>query len=225
MTLQPHQPHVRYTADKYDEYTSTQIGMFDDMLAASVIEEMRGRPAGSVLLDVGTGTARLLVVLAARPELAHVRLVGSDVFDDMVERARVTVADAGLSDRIELRQDDVHAMRLPDDYADVILSRSTIHHWTDPVRAFREIYRVLTPGGVAKIQDVRRDPAPEAIAEFNRRRALAGIPPSFLDEKFTVAEVTAFVEQAGLQACAKVKASDSGIAALGYEVRIRKPAV
>ena len=81
------------------------------------------------------------------------------------------LADAGFEGRIELAVDDVHEMRWPDAFADIIISRSTIHHWHDPRKALRDIFRVLKPGGIAMIHDVRRDPAPEAIEEFNRLRA------------------------------------------------------
>jgi SAM-dependent methyltransferase len=153
-----------------------------------------------------------------------VRLVGTDLFADMLERGRETIREAGVEPRIELLQQDVHAMDIADAFADIVTSRSTIHHWANPPRAFTEIYRVLKPGGIALIIDVRRDPAPEAIDEFNRQRALAGIGPSNLDEKFTPVEVEAFVREAGLEAHAVVRTPRRGLAALAYVVEIRKPA-
>jgi ubiquinone/menaquinone biosynthesis C-methylase UbiE len=217
------QAHVRYSADQYDDYTARYVKTFDDLLASRVVEEMAGRAPGAVLLDIGTGTARLLLHLARLPELRDAAIVGTDVFDDMVEAATRTVADAGLSARIRVLREDVHEMQLPDEYADVIISRSTVHHWSNPPQAFREIHRLLKPGGVAVLHDVRRDPAPEAIEEFNRLRALAGIGPSHLDEKFTVDEVSGFLAEAGLAGRSRVHAADKGLRALGYEVVIRKP--
>lgn len=223
MPMEKNQAHVRYTADRYDEFTAGFVRPFDEMVTRRVVGEARDRPAGSVLLDVGTGTARLLIHLARVESLSGLRLIGTDLFADMIERARQSVAEAGLSDRIELTQQDVHAMDLPDESADIVLSRSTIHHWSDPSRALAEIDRVLRPGGVAFIHDVRRDPAPEALEEFNRLRARAGLGPSFLDEKFTAAEVEAFLLAAGLADRGTVHAPSSGLGALGMEVEIRKP--
>jgi len=223
MDLKKNDPHVRYTADQYDQFTASFVKPFDEMVAWRVIKEARPRLPGALLLDVGTGTARLLVHLARIEELAGLHIVGTDFFADMVERAKRTVVEAGLTDRIELIQQDVHAMSLPDGYADIILSRSTLHHWADPPRALAEIYRVLRPGGIALIHDVRRDPEPEALAEFNRLREMAGVGPSYLDEKFTSQEAEAFVREAGLAAHATIRAPKNGLGALGMEVEIIKP--
>ena len=220
--MEKNQAHVRYTAEQYDAYTSNFVRRFDGLLADRIVEEAAGRP-GLRLLDIGTGTARLLVHLAGMPALDGMRMVGTDVFPDMVERARDTVRAGQLERRILLAVDDVHAMGIADASIDVVISRSTIHHWSEPVRALAEIFRVLTPGGIAIIHDVRRDPAPEAIAEFNRLRAEAGIPPSFLEEKFTVAEVEAFVRDAGIAPYSRVLAASKGLKALGYALEIRKP--
>jgi len=220
--MEKHEAHVRYSAKDYDDYTAKSVGKFDALLADRIVEEAAGR-AGLTLLDIGTGTARLLVYLARIAALDNMRLIGTDVFEDMVESARDTVRAEGLADRIRLAVDDVHAMAVADGSVDVIISRSTIHHWSNPVLAFQEIFRVLRAGGIAIIHDVRRDPAPEAIAEFNRLRAEAGIGPSFLDEKFTVAEVEQFVRDAGLSEHARVLAATKGFAALGYALEIRKP--
>lgn len=221
--MEKHQAHVRYSAEQYDEYTANCVGQFDDVLAKQVAEEAAARAPGATLLDLGTGTARFLVRLAGIPSLAALRLVGTDLFDDMIERAVLTVSAAGLRDRIELLRDDVHESRLPDAFADIIISRSTIHHWREPVRAMREIGRLLRPGGIAIIHDVRRDALPEAVAEFNRLRALAGIGPSFLDEKFTTTEVKDFLEQAGLGELSRIYAPKKGLMGLGMAIHIQKP--
>lgn len=221
--MKMHQPHVRYTAESYDQYTARFVKPFDDMLAKQVLDEVLPGPDGRVVLDIGTGTARFLVRLAGLDELKGWRLIGTDVFADMIERANQTIADEGFEGRIELLEQDVHAMDLPDGFADIVISRSTLHHWERPVQALAEIDRVLKPGGVAIIHDVRRDPAPEAIAEFNRMRTEAGLPPSFLDEKFTAAEVEGFLAEAGLAEHSRVLAPKSGLGALGMAVEIAKP--
>src|SRR5262249_8509583 len=89
--MEKHQAHVRYTAEEYDRYNAAFVTPFDEILEACVLEEAAGRPSGSVLLDVGAGTARFLVRLAALPQLGSWRLVGTDVFRDMVEQARATI--------------------------------------------------------------------------------------------------------------------------------------
>lgn len=225
----PNQAHVRYTAAQYDQYTSTFVKPYDDMLAGWVLKRAQKLPPDFTLLDVGTGTARFLIHLAGMPELAAAKLVGTDVFDDMITAAAAAVSDTGFSNRIELLLDDVHDMKLPDEYADVIVSRSTLHHWkeseyADPLpRALSEIYRVLKKGGSALIVDVRRDAPQAAIDEFNRLRQHAGMPPSFMGEKFTADEILSFARAAGIGDYSTLDVGTDGLSALGLSLHIRKP--
>tara|TARA_B100000029_G_scaffold335510_1_gene327626 strand:+ start:23 stop:865 length:843 start_codon:yes stop_codon:yes gene_type:complete len=214
---------VHYSASDYDRYTTDAVATYDDGLMKRLLQEYRMMGRGQrVLLDVGTGTARLLLKIAARSEFEDIQLIGTDFFEDMVKQARETVTKAGLTERIAVEQSDVHAMPQSDEFADLIVSRSTIHHWADPPQAFREIFRLLKPGGVAIIHEPRRDPAPEAIAEFNRRRSELGIEDARMDEKYTTDEVREFVRQSGLNSNAMVLAPERGPGALGMEVRISK---
>jgi len=215
--------HVHYSSELYDRYSASSLEAYDDLMLRRLVSECRLRPSARTLLDVGTGTARFLLRVADDPALQALHLTGTDFFDDMLVIARRNVERANRGDRIELVHDDVHAMQFADARFDIAVSRSTIHHWADPVRALREIDRVLAPGGVALIHDVRRDPPADVLAAFNRRRADAGVEPSRLAEKYTVQEVRDFAERAGLGARALVTTAERGFAALGMELRIRKP--
>jgi len=221
--IQKHQEHVRYSADQYDAYTANCVGQFDEELANQVIQEASSRLSGATLLDIGTGTARFLVYLAAMKPLAGLRLVGTDLFPDMIERAVRTLEETGLGGAIELFQDDIHESRLAEGFADIIISRSTIHHWRNPARALSEIFRLLKPRGIALIHDVRRDATPEAVTEFNKLRATAGIGPSMLEEKFTVDEVKGFLAEAGLVEVTRIYAPKKGLMGLGMAIHIHKP--
>lgn len=212
--------HVHYSAESYDKYTEGFVQVYDDGMVKRLLQE--GGARGGVLLDVGTGTARLLIKMAAVPALEGLRLVGIDYYQDMVDEAVKAVAQAGLGGRVEVLQADAHQLPFPDAFADFVISRSTIHHWADPARALREIHRVLKPGGVALIHDVRRDPDPEVLAQFNEQRRLAGVEPCRLEEKYTAAEVEAFLAEAGIEGDSTVEAATRGPGALGFEVRIAK---
>jgi ubiquinone/menaquinone biosynthesis C-methylase UbiE len=220
--LTPNQAHVRYSAAEYDRYTREFVKPYDEMLAAWVLRQAAGLPPDFTLLDVGTGTAQFLIHIAAFPELRSAHLVGTDVFEDMIRTAESAIGQAGLSGRIKLLLEDVHAMRLPAGFADLIVSRSTLHHWSDPVGALREVYRVLKPGGTALIVDVRRDAPEGAVREFNQFREKAGLGASFLEEKYTAPEVMAFAEKAGLKTCSSVDVGTDGLSALGLSLRIRR---
>lgn len=213
---------VTYSPDLYDHYTSDFVARYDAALAGRVRAHYSKSGGGQqLLIDVGTGTARFLIRLAAIPELAQLRMVGTDHFLDMVNRAIKSVAQAGLTGRIRILKDDVHKLQFKDDSCDLLTSRSTIHHWKNPVRAFKEIYRVLKPGGVAIIQDIRRDASPEAQIEFQRTRKEAGVPPAKFAEKYSPSEVEAFIAKAGLSAASKINTHPAW--PIGFEVVITKP--
>jgi len=216
--------HVHYSAEDYDWYTRQALQEYDDgMMRRLRQEQWLMRCAEPRLLDIGTGTARLLIRMIQDPQFASYELIGTDFFEDMLDEAREAIAESGVdASRIQLDHNDVHNMPYDDDFAHLISSRSTIHHWEDPVKAFQEIYRVLHPNGVAIIHEPRRDPHPDALAEFNRRRAELGIEEARLDEKYTPEEVVDFLRQAGIGRYSVVNAPKHGPSSMGFEVRIAK---
>ncbi|MEJ2009615.1 MAG: class I SAM-dependent methyltransferase [Acidobacteriota bacterium] len=214
--------HVHYSADLYDRYSERFLNWYDDFMIRRILFECRKRPLDGVLMDVGTGTARLLLKLALRPELHTLRFIGTDYFPDMVRLAARNARDNGFAGRVDILHADVHALPFPDQCASVVISRSTIHHWAKPVTALGEIYRILRSGGLALIHDVRRDSTPPALIEFNRLRQVAGVEPSRLEEKYTTDEIRNFVAEAGLEERCMISAPRRGPASLGIELRIVK---
>lgn len=106
-------------------------------------------PRGTIL-DVGCGPGLLDVRLAqVAPESS---VTGVDVEPDMVERARANAA--GLSGRVHFQLGDVADLPFPDGQFDLVFSTFSLHHWADPARGLAEIYRVLKPGGGARIYDI-----------------------------------------------------------------------
>lgn len=101
-----------------------------------------------VCLDIGCGGGQMLIDMARITEL---ELVGLDIEPEIIEVAKENVSEAGFKERIRFVMGDVHNMPLPDNFADLIISRGSIPFWRDRVRAFKEIYRVLKPGGVTFI--------------------------------------------------------------------------
>lgn len=218
----PENTHVRMTAEQYDRYSLRDGNPWDQLLIDRLLEESEHLPREGRLLDIGAATAVLLVKLAAVERFANAELIGSDYFEDMVVEARLRVERAAVSHRIRIDREDVHALSYPDGYARWIISRSTIHHWSRPVTAFQEIHRVLAPGGIAIIHDIRRDAAPDAIARFNAWRAAAGVGRSVLEEKYTAGEVRSMCRDAGIEHSAVVVAPETGPGAMGFELRITK---
>ena len=95
-------------------------------------------------LDLGSGPGLLSVALAEKSDLTVIAL---DADPAMARIAKETAA--GRTDRVAPVIGDVHRMPVRDDTASLIVSRGSIFFWEDRVQAFREIERVLRPGGVA----------------------------------------------------------------------------
>ena len=102
--------------------------------------------AGDRVLDVGTGTGVVAAAAAARVG-AGGRVVGVDISGAMLSRARQLAAARGLADRVDYRLMDAEALQLEDQSFDAVVSLFALLHVPDPLRALREMRRVLRPGG------------------------------------------------------------------------------
>ncbi len=131
----------------------------EEAVEAAVLDAVGKKPIQS-LLDLGTGTGRMLQVLAP---LAS-RAVGLDASHAMLSVARSNVEKAGLN-RVELRQGDIYAPPFPRGSFDLVVIHQVLHYLDDPARALREAARLLAPGGRMVVVDF----APHGL-EFLRER-------------------------------------------------------
>ena len=216
--------HVHYSAELYDKLAVEQFADFDKLfierLSDVVAEHFGDRPVER-LLDVGTGTARLLLKVAVLEPFKKTKCVGTDYFQDMIDVGLRAVAESGVGN-VELFVDDAHRQKFPDDTFDVIISRSTIHHWSNPQMALSEVFRVLRPGGCAILHEPRRDPNPEALKVSNENRKKVGVENNRLDEKYTIAEVEEFLRSAGILGNCSIFAPETGPGSMGFELMMRK---
>lgn len=121
------------------------------------IRELLGDQPIRQLLDVGTGTGRMLELMADRAE----RLVGIDASAAMLGVARANLAKAGIRNA-RVAQDDVYALSLPRDSFDAVIIHQVLHYLDDPARAVVEAARTLRPGGRMLVVDF----APHALEQL-----------------------------------------------------------
>ena len=137
---------------------------------------------GARVLDLGTGSGRLLAGLASRAAT----VIGVDASPALLEEARRRTADLAADESIELRLGDMAHLPVQDGEVDTVVANMVLHHLPEPARVFPEIRRVLRPGGTLLIGEFLPH------SEEWMREALAdqwlGLPP---------AELTDWLDEAG----------------------------
>jgi ArsR family transcriptional regulator len=181
-----------------------------DALAEALLRAAIGVSAGrrapaSVgrLLDIGTGTGRVLELLGPHARAA----VGVDRSPEMLRLARSKLSTAGL-EGVEVRQSDLRALPFADGMFDTVVIQHVLHFTDDPAAAVAEAARVTASGGALFIVDY----APHGREELRQRlrHVRLGFEPS---------AVLGWMEMAGLRAVVSAEAAGPGLTSLLWEGR------
>jgi SAM-dependent methyltransferase len=126
---------------------------------------------GETVLDLGSG-AGFDAFLAAREVGQAGRVIGVDMTDEMLDKARANAQRGGITN-VEFRKGFIEDLPLADSSVDVVISNCVINLVPNKAAVYREVARVLRPGGRMVISDVVLDaPLPALIA--NDVAALTG---------------------------------------------------
>ncbi|MEO6652606.1 MAG: metalloregulator ArsR/SmtB family transcription factor [Ilumatobacteraceae bacterium] len=154
----------------------------DEVVEAAILEAIGTHPHRSIL-DLGTGTGRMLQLVAGD----HVeRAVGLDSSHSMLAVARANLERAEVRG-VDLRQGDVYSPPLERDAFDLIIVHQVLHFLDDPARALREAARLLAPAGRLLIVDF----APHSLEFLRTDHAHRRL--GFRDDT-----ITGWLEQSGL---------------------------
>jgi SAM-dependent methyltransferase len=165
------------------EVTDLSLGCGDPVTLASL-------QPGQVVLDLGSGGG-IDCFLAARKVGETGRVIGVDMTPVMIDRARRNQTKVGAGN-VEFRLGEIEHLPVADNSVDVVISNCVINLSPDKEQVFREVYRVLRPGGRLAVSDIVTDgPLPAAVKQD--LAAWAGCVAGALD----VADYVAAIEAAG----------------------------
>jgi ubiquinone/menaquinone biosynthesis C-methylase UbiE len=116
------------------------------------------------ILDLGTGTAQIVVELCSR--LAECRVMAADAAASMLDLALYNIEVSGHRHRIQLDQIDAKALHYSDGQFGVVMSNSLIHHIPEPFVALKEAVRVTMPGGLLFFRDLLRPESTEQLTQL-----------------------------------------------------------
>lgn len=137
--------YFRDNAGRWNEIRSLHVDEAE--VEKALLAALSGRPIGD-LVDMGTGTGRVLELLAPHVE----RAVGIDLSREMLAAARANLERAGLSNCM-VRQGDITQLPLPAGSADAVTLHQVLHYAADPAAVVAEAARVLRPGGRLVVVD------------------------------------------------------------------------
>jgi ubiquinone/menaquinone biosynthesis C-methylase UbiE len=140
-------PDVPYTHGHHDSVLRSHRWRTAANSAAYLLPRLG---PGMTLLDVGCGPGTITCDLAGR--VAPGEVVGVDASAEVIDEARATAADAGLTS-VAFEVGDAFHLGFDDGRFDVVHAHQVLQHVGDPVAALTEMRRVCRPGGIVAVRD------------------------------------------------------------------------
>lgn len=139
------QSYFKAHAAEWDQIRALHVA---ESQVEAAMDEALGEGPFNLLVDLGTGTGRILELFGRRAA----KVLGFDLNHDMLAYARMKLERAGLN-HAQVRHGDLYNVPLPDGAADAVVLHQVLHFLDDPAAAVAEAARVLAPGGKLLVVD------------------------------------------------------------------------
>jgi ubiquinone/menaquinone biosynthesis C-methylase UbiE len=213
------EPEVMDTLQEAVDYDAMDFTEVNTAFALQAVE--LGSDASEFVLDAGTGTARIPIIICQMqcsrrewPLRSHWQVTAIDLAENMLQLGRKNIEAAGLEKQIKLEIVDTKQLPYADGYFDMVMSNALVHHLPDPLPFFLEIKRVVKPKGAVFVRDLIR-PVDEVTmnaivdrigTEYNEHQKM--LFRDSLYAAFTLDEVKALIEKSGLEGIKVYQSSD-----------------
>jgi len=198
--------------DSWEEAVAYDAMDFTEVNAAFAQKAIELAPKVAKVLDLGTGTARIPLILSQqRPQW---QIIAIDLAENMLKIGAEHIKKAGLEKQIILELVDAKQLPYPKEHFDMVISNSLFHHLPDPLPFLQEINRILKPKGAILIRDLIRPANKEIVhtlvesigTEYDAHQKQ--LFADSLHAAFTIDEVNQLISQAGLKDVKIYQSSD-----------------
>jgi ArsR family transcriptional regulator len=136
----------------YSQEELIQVGEANLGLGCGNPVAMSKIKAGDTVVDLGSG-AGIDCLLASKKVGPHGKVIGVDMTEEMIERARANAQKAS-ADNVEFVLADIENLPLEDNSADVVISNCVINLAPDKDKVLKEVHRILKTGGRMYVSDI-----------------------------------------------------------------------
>jgi SAM-dependent methyltransferase len=188
-------PAQKGVAVKLGGYSSEELGVLPDAAVENSFGcgnpvALAGLAAGDVVLDLGSG-AGIDLFLAARKVGPRGRVIGVDMTDEMIAKANENIR-AGNFTNVEVRKGLIEDLPVESNSVDWVISNCVINLSPEKRKVFREIARVLRPGGRMLVSDIVAKDLPGEV------RQVAELYSSCISGAISEEEYLAGLRESGL---------------------------
>jgi ubiquinone/menaquinone biosynthesis C-methylase UbiE len=157
------EPEAMETAEEVRQYDAMDHSEVNNRFVADFLRA-HGPCRGGEILDVGTGTARIPIALAAADRRG--RMLALDLSQAMLAQAAVNIAAAGMTSRIRTHHGDAKSLEgtFGIGMFEGVISNTIIHHIPDPEPVLAIMARLVAAGGTLMVRDLARPAAAADVA-------------------------------------------------------------